>query len=125
MMMTITMPNAPSGSRRQKCSVARQKDRRSWISSSSGAVIGACTVVVDMMPSPSGEADAWVKPGVEQVDDQIGEHEDRDGEHHQGLGQRVVLVLHRLDEQSADAVEVEDLLGDHKAADQKCELDAD
>ena len=71
------------------------------------------------------EADARIEPGVQQVDHEVGQHEHRDRQHHQRLGQRVVLVLHRLHEQPADAVEIEHLLGHHQAADQERELDAD
>src|SRR5580704_18877388 len=126
MISTSSAPNAPNGSRRQKCSVACQNERRSSISSGvmSETIVGACTVV-DMTRSPSGEPDARIEPRIHQIDNQIAEHEDGDGEHHQRLRQGIVLVLHRLYEQSSNAVQVEYLLGDDKAADQEGELDAD
>src|SRR4029077_2837256 len=96
-----TAPNAPRGARRQKCSVACQYERCSSIVSSAGSAIGVFTVV-DMTRSPSGEADARIEPRVHQVDDRVAEQEDGAGEHHQPLGQRVVLVLHGLHEQPAD-----------------------
>src|SRR5271157_643291 len=123
MINTSIAPNAPSGSRRQKCSVACQNERCRSMTSS--AMTGTCTVEMDMARSPSGEPDARIEPRIHQIDDQVAEHEDGDGEHHQGLGQRVILVLHRLHEQPADAVQVEYLLGHDKAADQEGELDAD
>src|ERR1700733_6390788 len=123
---TISMPNAPSGSRRQKCSVVCQIERRICPSSSAmaGTAMSLCDVV-DMMQLPSGEADAWIEPRIEQIDDQIGQHEDGDGQHHQRLVQCIVLVLHRLLEHSAEAVQVEHLLRHHQSTDQERELDAD
>ena len=50
---------------------------------------------------------------------------DRRDQHDQGLGQRVVAVRDRLDEQQAEAVQVEHLLGDHEPAEQERELEAD
>src|SRR3974377_1400050 len=78
MINTSNAPNAPSGSRRQKCSVACQNDRRSSMISS--AMTGACTVEMDMARSPSGKADARIEPRIHQIDDKIAEHEDCDGE---------------------------------------------
>src|SRR5262245_47524191 len=59
-----------------------------------------------MVRAPSGEADARIEPCIEQVDNQIGEHEDRDGEHDQGLRQGIVLILDRQHEQAADPIDV-------------------
>ena len=56
---------------------------------------------------------------------QVGQHEGGDDQHHQCLRHRVVLVLHGLHEEPANAVQIEHLLGDDEAADQKCRLDAD
>ena len=70
-------------------------------------------------------ADARIEKAVKDVDRQVGEGEDADHDHHQGLGHVVVVVGDRLDEQLADTVEVEHLLGDDEAAHQERELDAD
>src|SRR5690348_12188250 len=92
-MTTMTMPNAPIGSRRQKCRMACQNERLSSISSAvtSLMMVRPCSEI-DMAVPPSGETDAWIEPRIEHIDDEIAEHEDGDGEHDQRLGQRVVLV---------------------------------
>ena len=66
-----------------------------------------------------------IEPGIDDVDDQVGQNEDRDDEHDDPLGQRVILILNSLDQQAADAVQIEHLLGHDEAADQKGEFDAD
>jgi hypothetical protein len=47
-----------------------------------------------------------------------------EAQQHQGLGEGVVPVRHRLDEEEAEAVEVEDLLRHHETAHEEGELDA-
>ena len=66
-----------------------------------------------------------IEEGIEQVDEQIDEDEDRGDQQHEALDQREVAARRRIDEQLADAVEVEHLLGDDEAADQEGELEAD
>src|SRR5262249_29248039 len=73
----------------------------------------------------SAETDARIEPRIEQVDDEIGEHEDRDREHYQGLSERIVLILHGEHEQAAHSIEIEDLLGHDETTDEEGELDAD
>src|SRR4029077_20497973 len=93
MTSTIARPMAPSGLRRQKLSARRKGVRlRNSISSLSTSGLGAMTVTV----GPSREADAWIEPGIQHVDHEVGDDEDGDDQHDQGLGQDVVLVLHRL-----------------------------
>src|SRR5215213_8944133 len=121
---TITRPKVPSGWRRTKLSDAAQAVRLGT-SVSCGEAVAAGLGRVTVIAGPSRVADARVEPGIEQVDDEVGEHEDGDHQHGQRLRHDVVLVLHRLHEQPADAVQVEDLLGDDQAADQEGELDAD
>src|SRR6185437_111466 len=120
---TMTRPIVPSGLRRTKL-IARPSSvcwrSNASVSSSTGAVVGVMTAI-----GHSRIADARVEPGVEHVDHEIGDHEHQDDQHHQRLGQHVVLVLHRLDQQAADAVQVEHLLGHDETADQEGELDAD
>src|SRR5690242_15933955 len=63
----------------------------------------------------SGIADPGVEDGVQQVDEQVGhqEHQDEDGhEADHGLG---VLAQDALVELVADAMDVEDALGDDRA----------
>ena len=82
-------------------------------------------VVTMAISRASTVADARIEPRIHQVDDEIAYDEHGDGQHHQCLSQRVVLVLHGLHEQPADTIEVEYLLRDDQTADQECELDAD
>src|SRR6266851_1930054 len=121
---TSTMPKVPSGCRRQKISPRRKSERWISVTSSMTAETAAGEDAAIVMAN-SGVADAGVEPGVDQIDDGVGQHEDSDDQHHQCLGHRIVLVLDRLHEEAADAVEIEYLLGHHEAADQKCRLDAD
>src|SRR5215510_12956485 len=126
MTSTITKPNVPSGWRRQNFSATLKSDgRRSALSSaSSGTAVRLGSVTV-MGGRPSREADARIEPGVEHVDHEVGDDEDGDHQHDQCLSQHVVLVLHCLHEQLANAGQVEDLLRDNQAADQEGEFDAD
>src|SRR5438046_1492141 len=76
-------------------------------------------------PARSVVADPRIQHHVDHVDHEVDEDEDRREEQHQGLDERVVAVRDRVDEQLADAVEVEDLLGDDEAADEEREFEAD
>src|SRR5438876_9875199 len=111
MSSTRSMPKAPSGSCRQKASAIPIGERLTsrWSSAPTGAVSRGAALDIR-----STEANARVEPRVENVDRQIGEYEHRHHQHHQRLGQRIILVLHREHEKAADAVEVEDLLGHHQ-----------
>src|SRR3990167_10675905 len=107
MITTRARPNGPGGWRRQKLSATPASERlRSGSSSTSPATAARLGATIVIAGSLSREADARIEPGVEQVDHEIGDDEDDDDEHDQRLGQHVVLVLHRLDEQPADAVQV-------------------
>src|SRR5579862_8293709 len=101
-MTTTIKPNVPSGWRRAKVSAESSHERRKagapWVR----------TVIAKLL---SPEPDPRIEPRIENVDHEVGDDEDRHRQHHQRLGERVVLVLHRQHEQPADAVQVEDLLG--------------
>ena len=71
------------------------------------------------------QADARVEPSIEQVDHKIDEDEGHGNQQHETLDEREVAAGGRVDEELADAVDVEDLLGDDEAADQEGELEAD
>ena len=65
-----------------------------------------------------------IEPAVHEVHEEVHDDEDRRHEEHQGLGQRVVPVGDRLDEEQPEAVQVEDLLRHHEPAHEEGELDA-
>src|SRR5262245_9963328 len=91
-----------------------------------GSVSTAAVVAIVAMAScPSVQPDAWVEPSVEQVDHQIDENEAGRDKEHETLDEVEVTARGRIDEQFADAIDVEHLLGDHQAADQEGELEAD
>src|SRR5258708_37172995 len=113
----------PSGLRRQKLSAFSSGVLARHGASESATSVAGVGVMAVMRASRI--ADAWVEPGVKHVDHEDGEHEYGDHQHDKRLGQHVVLVLHRLHQQSADTVKIEDLFGDDEAADQEGELDAD
>src|SRR5262249_31290736 len=64
----------------------------------------------------SGNAHPRVEPGVEDVDDGIGEHDEERRVHHRGEDHRQVEVLQRLVGEQTDAGKAEDDLGEQRAA---------
>src|SRR3989441_2702508 len=73
----------------------------------------------------SSQSDPRVEVGVEQVHDQVDEHERGREEKDRRLHHRVVAVVDRLNRQAADARPGEDRLGDDRAAEQRAKLDPD
>src|SRR3954465_8423768 len=73
---------------------------------------------------PPRHPDARVEVRVCDVDEQVDDHvpDGRDEDH--ALDQRIVALLHRLDRQAPEAGDHEDLLGDHRARDQRAELES-
>src|SRR5262245_41100881 len=107
---TTRPPPAPSGFWAQKRHSSCQRDGRGGATSSASAPLG-CEIVAIPGSSPA-VADARVEPRIDHIDEEIGESEDGDHQHHQRLRHGVVLVGDGFDEQLAQAVEIEDLLGD-------------
>src|SRR5262249_51310679 len=68
--------------------------------------------------------DARVDPRVDQVDQEVGDHEERADEQDGPLDERVVPLEDAPQEESPDAGQREDLLGDDHAAQQVADLDA-
>src|SRR5690242_18086364 len=62
-----------------------------------------CGAVVVAMASLSGEPDAWVDVGVEDVDQQVHEHDHDAGEHDNALHKREIALEDALEQQPADA----------------------
>src|SRR5262249_28860387 len=69
-------------------------------------------------------ADPRVDRGVEEIDREIAQHEERADEEDGALHERIVALHHRPQEQAAHARQGEDLLGDHGAAEEIADLDA-
>src|SRR5260221_3182602 len=118
---TIARPTTPSGLRRQKVSALANGVLARDSASASAAAEG---VGVTAVMRASRIADSRIEPSIQHVHPEVGEHEHDDPQHDQGLGQHVVLVLHRLHQQPADAVQVANLFADHQPADQERELKA-
>src|SRR5262245_18871054 len=111
----ITKLTAPSGCWRENSSSAL---RGRGFAAAVGRV-GASIAMASIVP------DARVEDGVEQVDHEVDHDVDYGQQHDHALDQGEVVARHALDEQLADAVEIEHLLGDDEPADQEGELDAD
>src|SRR5207245_8172915 len=117
---TITAPIAPSGRRRAKSLVAaHQRDVRVATSGISANVSAGLIA----MGYPLPECDARIDPRVGQVDHEVHEDEDEGHQQHQRLGERVVAMGNRFDEQEPEPIEVEDLLGDDEPAHEEGELE--
>src|SRR5262245_30469024 len=125
-MMTITTPPAaPSGLRRANCRAVDSQPRRSAWSVSSISVLASATIVIRDLPGSLALPDAAVEPRIHDVDKEIREYGDCDHQHDQRLGHCIIVVGDGRDEQFAEPVEVEHLLGDHQPSDQEREFDAD
>src|SRR5919197_1539268 len=124
--MMSTAPAVPSGRRRMKSRTNRANRRRPVsaryrlrATSSASRVIAVIRLARSSVPDPGVEHD------VEHVHDEVDEDEDHREQQHQRLDQRVVTVSDRLDEELAEPVEVEDLLGHDEPADEERELERD
>src|SRR3990172_6796686 len=67
----------------------------------------------------------WVEHPVEQIHGEVRQHHHDGDEHHQVLDDRVVAPEDRLDQETRHPGQIEDGLGDHEAAEQERQLDAD
>src|SRR6266849_857845 len=115
MSRMATSASAPRGCARANDSSPRAERRK-----------GAFPVVTSSADMPGlAVADARIEHRVEQVDGEIHQHGNRGDEHDQALHQSEVVARHRLDEELAQAVEVEHLLGHHQAADEEGDFQPD
>src|SRR3954463_4621197 len=81
------------------------------------------TVRSRTLRSGSGIADARVDDGVEDVDDQVRDDDEERAEQHRALDHREVAVLDRVEREAADPGDVEDGLGEDRAAEQHADVD--
>src|SRR6185437_7065040 len=79
--------------------------------------------VVDM-GTLSGEPDAWIDIGVEDVDEEIDQHDHDPGFHHDALHKREVTLEDSLVQQPADAGPGEDHLDDHRCVQHHYKVDS-
>src|SRR5437762_6068935 len=95
---TSTRPIAPTGWRRKKVAATPQRPcgvrPRSSTRTGTVAEVGAISMVIGR--APSGETDARIEPGVEQVDDEIAQYRDRSEEHTSELQSPMYLVCRLL-----------------------------
>src|SRR5262245_19114528 len=124
MTMMTAAPAAPSGLRRANRTVAASR-LRGLRSSVSSMLVPRSVATVMQSLSPSFVPDPRVEPRIDDVHHEVGEDEDRHHQHDQRLCHRVIVIAHGRDKQLAEPVEIEHLLGDHQAAHQECEFDAD
>src|SRR3954447_11183571 len=107
---TTTAPLGDTGSR-----------TRGWTPASTVVAPGA---VVAGSADGSGMSDPWVEDGVEDVDEEVHEHVAEGEDRHVTL-QRDVLAPHDgVVDEEPHAVDVEDDLDDHGAADQRADVEA-
>src|SRR5215471_9196641 len=69
-------------------------------------------------------ADPRVDGGVEEIDREIAQHEERADEEDGPLHERIVALHHRPQEQAAHPGQGENLLGDHGASEEIADLDS-
>src|SRR5436190_7474464 len=69
-------------------------------------------------------ADARIEQRVAEIDQQVDEDVDARREQQHALDHRIVVALHRIDDEAADAGNREHRLGDDDAADQEGDADA-
>src|SRR4051794_14515078 len=74
----------------------------------------------------SGMPDPWIEPSVDDIDQPVGEHDEKRGVHHRGHDHWQVEVQKRVVGQPANALEAEHHLGEQRAAaDQGAEVEAE
>src|SRR5690606_24390318 len=74
---------------------------------------------------PTSVADAGIEEGIGDVDRQIDEDVDQREQQDHPLDDGIVALQHRVDDEPAEAGDVEDGLGDDHTADQGSDADAD
>src|SRR6185312_190982 len=71
------------------------------------------------------QADAWIDPGIEQVDQQVDDDEGGGGDDGDALDQRIVAGIERGQREFADAGKIEDHFGDDHTAEEIADIDTD
>ena len=121
----MTAPMAPSGYCRARWRSFDQRLSSLSAASHRHGVDFDASIGHAFLHGPSRNTDARVERRVEQIDEEVHEHDNDGDEHHQVLHDRVVAPADRLDQEARDAGNVEHGLGDDQAADQEGGLDAD
>src|SRR5215469_5134002 len=86
---------------------------------------GTGTAAASTLAAGTDMANPWVERTVEQIGEQVGEDYGDAEDEHDALDDRDVAVADRLQQLMADAGHGEDLLDDHRRADQGREIEAD
>src|SRR5262245_50729282 len=86
-----------------------------WGRTSSGA--GGADLAIGMPPL-TGNPDAWIEPGVGNIDYDVDHDDERRGEEHHRLGDWVVPDEHGIHQQSADPRPGKDGLRHHRTRDE-------
>src|SRR6266545_3168569 len=87
-----------------------------------GRSTAGCSAAIS---APRTVLDARVNQAVEQVHDEIDQHEQRRDQEYDRLHDRVIAARDRVQGEGADPGPGEDLLHDHRAAEQVPDLNAD
>src|SRR5438067_1245750 len=103
----------PSTALTMPSSVSNETRRSSALNS------GSVTAARPRLPGVSRVPDPWIKVGVRDVDDDIRDDDEHGREQHGPLDDRDVRVDDRAVVEAADARDVEDGLGQHRAAEQR------
>ena len=90
-----------------------------------GAVVSRYRVRRRRRPARSADPHPGVEQGVADVDDDVGDDDERRGEQHRADDDRLVAADHRLDGEAPDARQAEDLLGDHESAEHQRHVEAE
>src|SRR5262249_26825033 len=67
---------------------------------------------------------AWIERAVQEIDDDVGQHDARAGEEHQRLQHEILAPRDGVHHQPAETRDGEDRLGDHGPAEDVAELEA-
>src|SRR5258708_39742372 len=102
--MTSTRPTSPIGSRTSAAHVPARPNGR---------------------PATLREADSGIQVAIQQVHDDVHEHEEDRYRENAALHERVIALHDRGEEHSADTRDGEDLLDDDRATEQLADLDTE
>src|SRR5579863_6926440 len=124
--ITVTIPAATVTLEARKLA-RRSLSLRRWVRVRSGpdALSGAAISLISIRPAIEVNAQARVHGHVDEIDDEVDDHEQRRDQHEIGGHDRNVDVLDRLQEELAHARPGEHRFGDDGEGDDRAELEAD
>src|SRR5262249_23108624 len=121
---------SPARARRRPRSPDDAAQIRSIRAATSPAAAGPAARGPPQLPPAPGRgwaaiANPRVEHGVGEIDDQIDQHVNEAEQQHDALDDRIVAAQDGIDREAADARDREHRFGDHSAADQERNADAD